>query len=173
MDDVELERVDLILAVTLEQELRRPHRTRVVGNHRGEQVTLDEHMRVIFMNADNGIRRAQILKREDMVDMPMREQDQPQRGLLLEQRVLDDQQVAARVDDGGRTALAMLKDVTVRIQPADHETGHNIVNHVRFPPSPPKRNTSGFHEAGVIFSVRQASKPVSNDPPISMRTKAE
>lgn len=52
-------------------------------------------MRVIFMNADNGIRRAQILKREDMVDMPMREQDQPQRGLLLEQRVLDDQQVAA------------------------------------------------------------------------------
>ena len=131
VDDVKLERVDLVLAVPLELELRRPHRTRVVRHHRGEQVALDEHMGVVLVDADNGVRRAQVLERKDVVDVSVREQNQAQRRLLLEQRVLDDQQIPARVDDGGRAACAVLEDVAVCIQPADHKAGDDIIDHMR------------------------------------------
>ena len=88
-------------------------------------------MGVVLVDADDGVRRAQVLERKDVVDVPVREQNQAQRRLLLEQRVLDDQQIPARVDDGGRTACAVLEDVAVCIQPADHKAGDDIIDHMR------------------------------------------
>lgn len=76
-----------------------------------------------------GVRRSSSARMWSM--WPVREQNQAQRRLLLEQRVLDDQQIPARVDDGGRAACAVLEDVAVCIQPADHKAGDDIIDHMR------------------------------------------